>query len=181
MSNLALKEPIELLADIESRSKKYAAGLPQQTEVKQTWSGVGFKLGDTQFVAPLHEVTEILPFPPMSRIPGSKEWVIGIANIRGSLLPVLDLQCYLSNKATAITHRSRVLAINHNEIYSGLLVDEVMGLKHFYEEEHSSRMPKVDDAIKIYLKGTFTQNDVDWSVFSMVTLADKPEFLQAGV
>ena len=38
----------------------------------------------------------MLAVPPLTRVPGAKTWVKGIANVRGQLLPVLDLRQYLA-------------------------------------------------------------------------------------
>ena len=64
-------------------------------------------------------------------------WVRGIANIRGNLLPVIDLSGCLTGGVTRITGKTRVLVIDYNGFYSGLIVDEVLGMKHFMDNEYS--------------------------------------------
>ena len=62
MSDFGHKQPIQLLFDIEQQGKAVAKGLPQQVDIKETWSGIGFRIGDTNLVAPLDQVNEILHF-----------------------------------------------------------------------------------------------------------------------
>lgn len=174
-------EALYLLRDIETRAILNAAGLPQQDEIKSGWVGIGFSLGGLKLVAPLDEVVELLTYPSLSRVPGTKKWVKGIANIRGNLLPVMDLSGYLTRKSTPLTVTTRVLVVRHAGIYSGLLVDEVLGLKHFLDEERSKSVPDVDNFIKTYLRGSFTQDAQQWGVFSMYSLVESPLFMQVAV
>jgi len=171
--------PILLLQDIESRSRSNAAGLPQQEEVKDEWSGVSFKVGDYQLTTPLGQVVEILTPPELSRVPGAKPWVLGIANVRGNLLPIIDLHNFLHGVQTHVKKRSRVLVLNHEGVFSGLLVDEVMGMRRFLAEKRRLTPEDVSPEIKPYIEHIY-QYDDQWLVFSMHKLADSPLFLQVA-
>jgi len=171
--------PILLLQDIESRSRKNATGLPQQEEVKDEWSGIGFKVGEYKLVAPLGHVVEILTMPELSRVPGAKAWVKGIANVRGNLLPIIDLQNFLHGTQTSLKKKSRVLVLNHEGVFSGLLVDEVMGMRRYLAEKRRITPDEIDSALKPYIEHIY-QYDEQWLVFSMHKLADSPLFLQVA-
>src|SRR3990172_10655694 len=119
--------PLLLLRDIERRSRQHAVGLPLQVEVKQTWSGVAFRLADNHLVAALLEVREILTYPALAPVPGAKDWVKGIANVRGNLLPIINLQSYLGRHGALAGRRSRVLVIQQAGGFGGLVVDEEIG------------------------------------------------------
>ena len=177
------QSPFELLLDIESRGIKHAAGLPQQAEVTRPWSGIGFKIGDLHLVSAVGDVNEILHFPQVTIIPGTKSWVKGMANIRGSLIPIIDLNGYLGNASTQLNNRSRVLIINNDDLWAGLLVDQVMGLKHFYDEEQVDEKPEAEDSLHLvkYLSGGYQQNKDNWYVFSMKSLAENPDFYQVSM
>ena len=181
MNAKAKTDPIALLQKIEQRCLTHATGLPQQEEVRSTSLAIGFRIGSLNMVTPVEEVAELLTYPSLSRIPGTKTWVKGIANVRGNLLPVMDLQDYLTKSPTVLTVRSRVLVVNHDGVFSGLLVDEVLGLRHFHDDERKNKLPEVDDFIKSYLNGSYQQDAEEWGIFSMYALAKSPLFLQAAV
>lgn len=181
MAKPASNDPIALLRSIEQRALQHAKGLPLQVQVKNDSLVIGFRIGEMKFVTPVDEVAELLTYPQLWRVPGTKSWVRGVANIRGNLLPILDLQDYLTKKVTSLTPASRVLVVNHAGVFSGLLVDAVLGLKHFLSETRSRAMPEVDDFVKSYLVGSYMQDDEQWGIFSMHTLAKSPLFLQAAV
>ena len=173
--------PLAILKDLEARCIANARELPRQVEVREEWSGIGFRLGGLSLVAPLGEVVEILTPPGLSKVPRTKSWVRGIANVRGNLLPIMDLQGYLSGQPTQATRRTRVLVVNYKGVFSGLMVDEVLGLKHFLEEEKVTDLPTQEEAMLGYLTHGFRRGDEHWGVFSMHALAESPQFLQAAV
>ncbi len=173
-------DPILLLRDIEERSKRYAHGLPQQLEVQATWNGLGLRLGELQLVAPMEEISEVLTHVNLSRVPGAKPWVLGVANVRGTLLPVMDLKQYLGGEPTMMGVRSRVLVVNHQGILSGLLVDGVMGMRHFLEEEYQERFISDDAGLAAHARGSYRQGGERWGVVSLYSVLESPEFLQVA-
>src|SRR5690606_40471152 len=86
--------PFQRLLEIDARCRGLAAGLPSQQEAVKTWAGIGFRMGERLFVAPMGEVGEILHEPRYTQLPGVKSWVKGVANVRGRLLPIMDLCGY---------------------------------------------------------------------------------------
>ncbi len=175
-----VSKPYALLQDIEKRSRTKALGLPQQVEVRRTWSGVGFRLGKVNLLTKLDEVDEILVSPEMTRVPSALSWVKGIANIRGMLLPIMDLKDFIDGIAIQSGRKTRIILIRKGELVSGLMVDEVFGMRHFFEEERTEAVPDVSDSLKKYLHGAFRKGDMHWGVFNMDNLAADPSFLEVA-
>ncbi len=176
------KHPLALLREIEQRSLRNTRGLPQRAETRALWHGIGFRIGDITLVAPLTQVNEILHYPKLTLVPGTLSWVKGLANIRGTLLPVMDLRGYLGQSAVTPDAHSRIMVIQQENLSAGLLVDEVLGLKHFDpQQEAITRVKKLNEAVKPYIQGAFLQSDQTWYVFNMATLAEDPQFLQVAV
>lgn len=173
--------PVAILAEIEQRARANAPGLPQQEDIREQWSGIGFRLGEQWMLAPLDEVTELLTLPSMTRVPGAKAWVLGIANVRGNLLPIMDLNGYLFGRRTVVGKRSRVLVINHRGVFAGLLVDDVTGLRHFEADSRMTERPDSDLETQPYLERGFELDGRAWPVFSMRKLAESPLFMQVAV
>jgi len=169
-----------LLQDIDVRSRAKALGLPQQVEVRRTWSGVGFRLGKVNLLSKLEEVDEILISPEMTRVPSALSWVKGIANIRGMLLPIMDLRDFIDGEAIKAGRKTRIILIKKGELVSGLMVDEVFGMRHFFEEERTENVPEVSDNLKKYLQGAFRKGNTHWGVFNMDNLAEDPSFLEVA-
>ncbi len=172
--------PIILLHRIEQRSSENAHSLPQQLDVKSTWDGIAFTVGTTPMVAPLEQVREILTHVTISRIPGAKDWVMGVSNVRGNLLPILDLKGFLSGTLSKMTRRSRILVIQHKGINAGLAVDEVLGMRHFLVEEFSQDVSAADASYHNYLTGSYRQSGFCWVVFDIHKLIETPEFVNVA-
>ena len=180
MSLAADKSPQEYLYEIEQRCLRYARPLPQQADVKVTWDGVGFRIGGIHLVTGMEEVKEILQYPLLTKVPGAKSWVLGISNVRGNLLPILDLFGFLSGESSQLSRNSRVLVLQHMGISAGLLVDEVFGMKHFPEEERVHDNPVFGSRIDRFIKETYKQGGELWWVFDLHALVENPEFMRVA-
>ncbi|MEJ2508918.1 MAG: chemotaxis protein CheW [Gammaproteobacteria bacterium] len=179
MSAAPALEPLSLLLDIESRSRRNALGIPQQVEVRRSWSGIGFRVGQHRLVAAIGDVREILEYPPLTRVPGALKWVKGISNVRGNLLPIMDLKGFLEGEETSLGRRTRVLVVRHGGLAAGLVVDEVLGLRHFFDEDATDEVPAADK-LGEFLNGAYRQGGNLWAVFSVRALAHSQQFMQVG-
>ncbi len=172
-------EPFTALLDIAQRSLAKAQGLPAQVDIVPHWSGIGFLLAGHRFVAPMGEVVEILGQPPATRLPGVQPWVTGVANVRGRLLPLIDLESFFGGSLGARKSR-RVLALELGELYSGLIVSEVFGMQHIPVDNFREKVPEGVKALKPFLAGCYQHNGQTWSVFSPYKLAQNAEFFNAA-
>ncbi len=170
--------PFDVLRELASVCQQRAAGLPQQRAITKPWTGIGFRIGDVNLVAAVDDVREILYYPRLAVVPGAKGWVRGVANIRGTLMPIIDLKQYLGQAPVDINARSRVLIIHYDELWAGLLVDDVAGLKHFQQDNSRSIAGEIQSAMKSYLVGAYQHQNTDWYVFSFKDLAENPEFMR---
>jgi len=169
-----------LLADMERRSRVKGVGLPQQEEQQERWEGVVFNIADTRMVVALDEVAEILNYPSgLTLVPGAMSWMRGIANIRGNLLPIVDLQAFLGGPATVTGRRSRVLVFDQGDGLIGLLVGETVGMRHFDQLNRTGKRQLTGGAGRFVVSG-FQQDGMYWPVFSMRALAQSAEFQNAA-
>lgn len=167
--------PYQRLLELDQLSRRYSAGLPAQQEVVQTWSGIGFRMGSRVFVSPMGEVSEVLHEPRQTPLPGVKPWVRGVANVRGRLLPIMDLCGFLGGELTAPRKQRRVLVVDHGDVFAGLIVDEVFGMQHFSVDDFSEQFPLLEAAIQPFIYGVF-QRERPWLVFSPHALAGGQAF-----
>lgn len=86
---------------------------------------VVFTLGGEEYGVSIQEVREILRVPDISRVPQAAPHVRGVINVRGQVLPVVDLRSRLGLEPSDVTATSRVLLVETQERVVGLLVDGV--------------------------------------------------------
>ena len=173
--------PFELLKELEKRSRTVAANSVAEADAGQEWVGVAFRMGGETFLVAREETREVLGYPAVvTRIPGAKSWVKGLANVRGALMPMLDLRQFLGSGATTSARNTRIVVVNHRDIPAGLMVDEVLGFRRFAESEFSAEAPPTVIRCDSYLAGAFRRGGEVWPVLSLKTLVESQSFLQAA-
>ena len=175
-----VEQPFELLQEMERRSRAAHAGQGGAASQSE-WVGVGFRIGEEQFVAGRAQVREVLILPDaVTRVPGARRWLLGIANLRGHLLPLVDLKLLLGSGRTALRRSTRVISVNHREVPAGLVVDEVQGFRRFMDHEFSSDAPTTIVRCDNFVGGTYKRGEELWPVFNLFDLVESKMFLQAA-
>jgi twitching motility protein PilI len=172
----ATDNPFELLSRMQQAAVAETRALPQEVEQVVLWSGVAFRLGDMRLVTQLDQVTEVLPPPPMTLVPGVKHWVKGIANVRGNLITIIDLAEFFGKTPVHHDLTARLMIMNMPGLNAGLLVNEVLGLRHFDAEMGRQDLSGLDDPVLAHLNGAFLRDNVLWGIFDMKSLAESLAF-----
>jgi twitching motility protein PilI len=169
----------ETLADYEARSLTHAPGRPELVEAPGHWRGVGFRLGQRRLVSSFEEVVEILSLPSVTPVPGAQPWMLGVANVRGTLLPVVDLKQFLEGERTLVHEGQRVLVVRQSGGNVAVIIDELFGQRTFNDTHRAQMDGENEGRYGQLVNQVYRLNDVSWGVFSMQTLTRTPEFRQA--
>lgn len=173
--------PFELLQELERRGLSVSAQTGQDRAVAREWVGVALRLAGELYLAAREETREVLSVPPvLTRVPGAKAWIRGLANVRGQLLPIIDLRHFLGSGVTPATRNTRILVVNHREIPAGLLVDEVLGFRRFAETEFTGDAPPTVARCERYLAGAFRHDQEQWPVLNLRSILESPAFAEAA-
>jgi len=174
-------DPFDLLLDLERRTVKASTGLPALDQVEEDWVGVGFRVGDSRLIASMTDVKEILDLPEVTMVPGVKSWIVGVANVRGSLLPIMDMKGFLLGDDIKQRHKGRIIVIDHKGVNTGLVVEEVFGMRHFRESDAVAETPDVPENISPYIEKVYKRDDEHWPVFSFNEMTQDERFTQASL
>lgn len=120
-----------VLARMDAAVRAHMLPLPAADELPDRWSGIGFEVGGGRYVAPEGQVGEILLPPRTTKLPGVREWILGVANVRGRLLAIADLAAFLGLEKTGPRADRRVLIVAADDFEIGLLVEQSLGMQHF--------------------------------------------------
>ncbi|MHC9086808.1 chemotaxis protein CheW [Luteimonas sp. RIT-PG2_3] len=172
--------PFDLLADYERRSLAHVAGLPEQLDAPGLWRGLGYRVGRHRLASDFEEVVEILPLPQVTPVPGAQPWLLGVSNIRGNLLPVVDLKLFLEGERTVVSESQRVLIVRQPGGDVAVTIDELFGQRGFQEADAAPAGPVADGRYGHFIDRAFRVDDQIWGVFSLHRLARTPEFRQAA-
>ncbi len=71
-------------------------------------------MGRRAFVSGIEEINELLAVPPLTNVPGTQPWLMGVANVRGNLVPAIDLGRFLFDERTPSSERTRLLLVRQH-------------------------------------------------------------------
>lgn len=122
---------------------------------------VVFTLSGGDYALPVRDVAEIGRVPTVTKVPNVPEFVRGITNLRGEIVPVLNLPQLLGLQETAPTARGRVLFLQARDqvAASGLMVDEVKGIQRIPSQQLEHVTGLVDDKVTSVLRGVHGRGD----------------------
>lgn len=176
--------PFEVLANYERRSLDHVPELPEQLDAPGLWRGVGYRIGARRLASAFGEVREILPLPAVTPVPGAQHWLLGVANVRGSLLPIVDLKFFLEGERTVLHESQRILLVRQPGGDVAVLIDELFGQRSFTEQQLLDAAELGDSLFagrySHFVDRAYQFGDHAWGVFSLERLARTPEFRQAA-
>ena len=163
---------LELLRRLEIRFGEARLRRAAGTTGARAWTGLAFRLAGRGFVVPRTDVREVVSPPLVTRVPGSRAWLLGLANVRGGLLGIVDLAQALGlNPVPAAPaagqggRGARVLIYGAERLPVGFLVDDVAGFATFTPHEQVT-VPVNDDLGSVRI-GAFARGAETWDVVSL--------------
>lgn len=145
------------------------------------WFGVAFEIAGERFVAPMGEVSEILAMPELTPIPLTKAWLLGVANVRGRLLPLVDLAKFLNLESKQRLKSRKVMVVDQDGVFSGILVDQVLGMLQFTASDYEARALPENSPFAPYNHGAFVKDGKEWFVVMPSLLFANADYLDASI
>ena len=176
------EHPFDLLASIDQRSRE-RANSPEHEQHEELVGRLALRFHDQRIMVSMEDISQISPSPMITRVPGVKPWLMGIANLRGTVLSVINLGGFLLGKTSSVNKSSRIVTVNSGDWFFGLLIDEVIGMRHFAEH---SRVPGatmtevVTPPLQPYVTDVYNSEEHNWMVFSIDALLNNAYFLDAA-
>lgn len=86
---------------------------------------ISFEIGGQEYCIDVRSVREIRGWTPATPMPQTPDYILGVINLRGTVMPVLDLRCRLGLGVTEPSSRHVIVVIQHGSRMAGILVDGV--------------------------------------------------------
>ncbi len=174
-------DALNVLAGIKGSTLKHASVLPHKDESTEQWQGLGFSVGGVRLVAEIGDVSELLTRPRITPLPGVKNWVLGVANIRGRLLPIVDLHSFLGLPSTVAAHQARVLVVETEELIAGLLIEQSLGIQHFALEAYEEGVGAELEGLGRFVRGAFRQGGRVYHHVELRSVLNDEAFMDVSV
>ena len=176
-----MSQALEILRDIASNTLVNAAGLPLRETVITEWQGLGFQIGGVRMVSAVGEVSEMFLVPRSTRLPGVKRWVLGMANVRGRLVPLIDMHRFLEIPNTGSRTLRRVLVVESGDLVAGLVVEQSLGMQHFLLENFEDGVPDGLSQMHAHLDGAFRHGGRVFYVAKLKEFINDERFMDVSV
>lgn len=120
-----------------------------------------FRVGPFGLLVPPDAGREVVLPPAVSRLPHLPGWLLGIANVRGTLVPVVDTARALEVEHDAAARRYLLIFKHDNEVF-GLLVDGLPRRQNFETHERLSNRPPHPSLLAGHLVDTYDRDGLLW-------------------
>ena len=140
---------------------------------------LGVQSGGEYWLLNLYDSGEIVPLTPLSGVPLTKKWYLGLANIRGNLYSVADFSAFLGNEPTPHNASSRLLLIGtRHGNNAALLVTRALGLRNL-----DAMMPAATDPnAPPWARQAYTDTDGRrWNMLNVKELLADERFMEIGI
>jgi purine-binding chemotaxis protein CheW len=146
-------------------------GTPADNAVAHLTQFISFAIGEDQYGVDIMAVREIKGWSGITSLPKQPDYVRGVVNLRGVMVPIIDLRCRFGQGMTEPTPIHIVIIVQLNERQVGLLADKVLDIVSFNSTQIQP-VPQVTLAPRIdFLSGLVTVDN------AMIALIDLPNLL----
>lgn len=147
----------------------------EQEEDTQHGRFLTFNLGDEIYGIEIQYVTEIIGLQQITKIPEVAEYIKGIINLRGKIIPVIDMRLKFNKPAIAYDDRTCIVVVDTQEMVVGLIVDKVAEVLSI-DDENIAPPPSYKSGIRNrYIHGIGKIGDVVTLLLDCKKLFDDQE------
>ena len=142
-------------------------------------SRLGVMIGQRRWLLSLQEAGEILSVGAITKVPLTHGWYLGLLNVRGNLISVIDFAQFLGQASTVQDKESRIVAFAPGLAFNcGLLVNRVLGLRNVAEMEKSMAG---EGAAQWSSHRYVDRESQEWIELDLSLVVQDPQFLHVGV
>lgn len=145
---------------------------------------VVFKVGIEEYAVPILKVNEIIRLKGINitEIPNTYEYIIGIINLRGEVIPIMDLRLRFNMERKELDESHRIIIVNLQSKTVGLLVDSVSEVAQVKGEDISLPPEEISDLDNKYITGVAKHNDRLFIILDIdKIISDKAEILTKNI
>jgi purine-binding chemotaxis protein CheW len=117
------------------------------------FSAIGFRVGEEEYGLRLTAVQEIVTTPHITRVPKAPDYIKGVINLHGNVVPVIDIARRFDTGETRIAADSRIVVVEEEDEAVGILAESVSKLTRFHHGDMQPPPPLVAGIAAEFLEG----------------------------
>lgn len=173
--------PFDVLLRLDERLHQRAPVQETATQLSEIRGKLALRLATWNLLFSMDDVTEITPVPrTITRVPGVKRWLLGITNLRGKVISVSDVRDFLIERPTTRLPGSQIVVLRSGEWDYGLLVDEIIGMRHFGPQQRLTACDAIEENLRPYVLEVFFHENMHWLAFDTIKFLTDERFLNAS-
>lgn len=137
----------------KDRAKALARQEKDETAGSENIGVVEFRLANEKHAVESAYVREVLPLKELAAIPCTPPYVLGVINVRGQILSVIDLRVFFELTREAATRATRIIVLRLNEMELGIAADAVAGARSIPLDRVHAGLPTLTGIRETYLRG----------------------------
>lgn len=145
--------PEEKKRVLKARAQELAQETDEQNASEETVEIVELLVAQEAYGIESSYVREVYPLKELTRLPGTPSFVLGIINVRGQIVSVVDLRRFFDLPELEITDNSKVVIIRNDEMEFGILADAITGVRSIALGEIRPPLPTLTGLRAEYLRG----------------------------
>ena len=129
-----------------------------QDAIENVMQLVGFIVGDEEFTVPILSIQEIIKPIEFTRVPHTPNYVLGVFNLRGSVIPLIDLRAKFNMPIEAQSAETRYIVMKNDEEIAGFVIDRLTEAIRLNIKDIDNA-PETAAQEKSYIEGVGKQED----------------------
>lgn len=146
---------------LHERAELLAREPQKMDSAKERMEVVAFVLGNEKYALAAEHVREIDPLRDFTPIPCTPPFVLGLINVRGQILTVIDIRKFFDLPEKGISNLNKVIIMHAPEMELGILADEILGSCWIAIEALQSSLPTLTGIRAEYLRGVTIEESGD--------------------
>lgn len=143
-----------------SNEPAYALDNQQQGELPDSViKHVSFCLGEETYAVVASKVHEVLRVSEITPVPGAPDFILGIINLRGNVVTVMDARHSFNLPKTEVTPQSRIIVVEVEDFSLGILVDRVAAVVDLDEDTIETAPQTGQEAGSLFIQGVYNDEE----------------------
>jgi len=142
---------------------------PEEIDLEKEVQLVGFMVGDEEFAVPILSIQEIIKPIEYTRVPKTPGYVLGVFNLRGSVLPLVDLRMKFGLSKSKESDDTRYMVIKEDDEIAGFVIDRLTHATRIKEKNIDPAPETLNDENNL-IEGVGKQEDKLISILNVKAL-----------